>query len=86
MYLNLIGILIVVCTFFTITYYEKQKTGIISVLSNWIPGILLSFILPAIITNSFGKSIQVSIYIFGTGYNKKCLLNRPFTKRLVSFI
>lgn len=58
MYLNLVGILIVVCTFFTITYYEKQKTGIISVLSNWIPGILLSFILPAIITNSFGISLE----------------------------
>ena len=69
MNLNLVGILIVVGTFFSITYYEKQKTGIISVLSNWIPGILLSFILPAIVTNSFGLSLeQISLHDWSKKY------------------
>ena len=69
MNLNLVGILIVVGTFFSITYYEKQKTGIISILSNWIPGILLSFILPAIVTNSFGLSLeQISLHDWSKKY------------------
>ena len=69
MNLNLVGMLIVVGTFFSITYYEKQKTGIISVLSNWIPGILLSFILPAIVTNSFGLSLeQISLHDWSKKY------------------
>ena len=69
MNLNLVGMLIVVGTFFSITYYEKQKTGIISILSNWIPGILLSFILPAIVTNSFGLSLeQISLHDWSKKY------------------
>lgn len=69
MNLNLVGMLIVVGTFFSITYYEKQKTGIISVLSNWIPGILLSFILPAIVTNSLGLSLeQIALHDWSKKY------------------
>ena len=69
MNLNLVGMLIVVGTFFSITYYEKQKTGIISILSNWIPGILLSFILPAIVTNSLGLSLeQIALHDWSKKY------------------
>ena len=58
MYQNALGILLVIVTFFIVKYYEKQNNGIIGAISNWIPGILLSFIFPAIVTNSFGLSLE----------------------------